>query len=288
MSDGVNNVGGLRNAFEESAANDMRTVQELERNLDEVTDYVGGIERFFHKKLSEIRDLRTSISDTATGRVKSGYSVAKDAIRELENKVKAQEKEILRLKENISRKDIQLTDATRRCVDEVDAVPKQIFTAINQQASEWREGSEEANDSNPTGNTVHHKDEMTSCLNEELNRLKKDAEEKSIKICILDAVIKQKDRELEQLGRSRAELELSLSEKEKEHLVNKRLNNIKKIRQLETLAKKSIEIEELVNKLRHETANIADRLADRNNCQAISPAAASTEAAAKRPSGLSG
>jgi hypothetical protein len=43
-----------------------------------------------------------------------------------------------------------------------------------------------------------------------------------------------------------------------------------KIRQLEPLAKKSSEIEELLNKLKQETANITDRLACASTCTTVS------------------
>ena len=69
-------VRELRRVFEESASQEMRTMQEMDRNICEVSDYIEQMQRFFIKKSSEIKDLRKAISDPTTGRVISGYSMA--------------------------------------------------------------------------------------------------------------------------------------------------------------------------------------------------------------------
>ena len=54
----VTQVRELRRVFEESASQEMRTMQEMDRNICDVTDYIEQMQRFFIKKSSEIKDLR--------------------------------------------------------------------------------------------------------------------------------------------------------------------------------------------------------------------------------------
>jgi predicted RNase H-like nuclease (RuvC/YqgF family) len=87
-------VEDLRRLFEQSATQEIRTIQEIERSMSELSEYVDQLQRFCLKKSSEIKDLRRNISDPNTGRVISGYSVAKDVIQQLEKKVAEKNKEI--------------------------------------------------------------------------------------------------------------------------------------------------------------------------------------------------
>ena len=74
----VTQVRELRRVFEESASQEIRTIQEMDRNICDVSDYIEQMQRFFNKKSSEIKELRKNISDPTTERVISGYSMAKD------------------------------------------------------------------------------------------------------------------------------------------------------------------------------------------------------------------
>jgi septation ring formation regulator EzrA len=75
-----------------------------------------------------------------------------------------------------------------------------------------------------------------------------------------------KTKKLRKLREAVTQLKKNLAEKENQYCINKRLSITMKIRQLEPLAKNSSEIEELLNKLKQETANIADRLACASTC----------------------
>jgi predicted RNase H-like nuclease (RuvC/YqgF family) len=86
----------------------------------------------------------------------------------------------------------------------------------------------------------------------------------------LRKTIDERNAEIEKMHETITQLRKNLAEKENQHRINKQLSNRMKIRQLEPLAKKSKEIEELLNKLKQETANIAERLACGSTCQPIS------------------
>jgi chromosome segregation ATPase len=104
-------VTNLRRFFEESATQDTRLMQEIERNIYELSEYIDQVQRFCQKKSSEIKDLRRNISDSNTGRIISGYSVAKDVIQNLEKEVAEKNKEIMHLKNDVAQRDLKLSAA---------------------------------------------------------------------------------------------------------------------------------------------------------------------------------
>jgi hypothetical protein len=122
----VMQVSELRRVFEESASQEIRTMQEMDRNLCEVSDYIEQIQRFFIKKSSELKDLRKITAYPNTGRVAAGFSLAKDMIQKLEKKVAEKAKDIMRLKKDVAQRDLQLSMVERnveekqRLIEEMD------------------------------------------------------------------------------------------------------------------------------------------------------------------------
>ena len=83
----------------------------------------------------------------------------------------------------------------------------------------------------------------------------------------LRETIIERDGTIGRLNNTIIQLQKDLSEKETQQCINKQLSNTVKIRQLEPLAKQSPEIEELLNKLKQDTAIIVERLVNANSCQ---------------------
>jgi chromosome segregation ATPase len=267
-------VKDLRRLFEESATQEIRTIQEIERNMNELSEYIDQLQRFCLKKSSEIKDLRRNISDSNTGRMISGYSVAKDVIQQLEKKVAEKNTKIMRLRKDVAQRDLKLSMAETSCeknnsliqelnIDitekqkEIEEMSKQIAELKQSLQKEKNTTENQRKHANPRENEccVHEKDETIS-------RLRETNYEQNVEIKNLREAITQ--------------LQKNLTEKENEHFINKRLSNIMKIQQLEPLAKKSREIEELLNNLKQETANITDRLACASTCTTVSTRSSET------------
>lgn len=281
MADAVNLVSGLRSTFEQSATSDARTMQEMERNLNEIGDYIEEIGRFFRKKSSDVKVLRMGVSDASSGRMNSGYSMAKDLIRDLENQVRHKEMLISRLNEEFARKDSRLSEQEGRCADAAcvgGSTAEELADETDRRTVDVRARRNARDFSNQRrgGKNADERDEMISRLLEELRKLEKDNDEKNITIRNLEAAVVEKSKEAEELDEVRIKLEKIIADKDNEYLSNKRLNNMKKLRQLETLGKKSVEIEELICRLKTEIANIAGRLPDGNHCQLIGSSSATT------------
>lgn len=256
-----NEVGNLRRLFDECATEEMRTIQEIDRNICEISDYIEKMQRFCQKKSSEIRELRKNCSDSHTGRMISEYSMAKDMIQKLEKKVAQKDNDIIRLKKDIAQRDLILSGAEKNnlLTHELDAeiARKQILIEeMNRQMVEMRESLEDKDrttveraSERETKCRIDDKDEIISCL-------RKTDDDRM--------------REIEKMRQTMIQLQKKLTETENQRCINKRLSNIMKIRQLEPLAKKSAEIEELLTKIKQETADIAERLAFGSMCQPIS------------------
>jgi chromosome segregation ATPase len=192
-------VKDLRRLFEESATQEMSTMKEIERNISELSEYIDQLQRFCHKKSSEIKDLRRNISDSNTGRVVSGYSVAKDVIQQLEKKVAEKNKEIMHLKKDVAQRDLKLSSAETNyekynsLIQEltIDNTEKQKqIEEMSKQITELRQSLEKEN--NTTENqrkqvnsreneccvdendeTIHRLREKNDEQNEEIKKLKK-------------------------------------------------------------------------------------------------------------------
>jgi hypothetical protein len=52
-------VKDLRRLFEESATQEMRTIQEIERNISELSEYIDQLQRFCHKEVIRNKGLET-------------------------------------------------------------------------------------------------------------------------------------------------------------------------------------------------------------------------------------
>jgi chromosome segregation ATPase len=259
-------VRELSRVFEESASQEMRTMQEMDRNICEVSDYIEQMQRFLSKKSSVIKDLRKIISDPSTGRVISGYSMAKDMIQRLEKKVAEKTKDIMHLKKDVTQKNLQLSMVERNAEENsvrvkeltVDIAEKQgLIGEMNRQIIELRESLQtkyRSIDNQQSQNTEQETKNSVDDVHETVAELR-------------DAVI-ERDGAIERLNDVVTQLQKDLSEKETQQCINKQLSNTMKIRQLEPLAKQSPEIDELLNKLRQETAIIVERLVNANSCQA--------------------
>jgi predicted RNase H-like nuclease (RuvC/YqgF family) len=261
-------VKDLRRLFEESATQEIRTIQEIERNINELSEYVDQLQKFCLKKSSEIKDLRRNISDSNTGRVVSGYSVAKDVIQQLEKKLAEKNTEIVLLKNDVAQRDLKLSTAETTCeknnslIQElnIDNTQKQKqIEEMSKQIAELKQSLQK--EKNTTENQRKHANprENECCVDEEeetISRLRETNDEQN--------------EEIKKLREAVTQLQKNLTEKENQHYINKRLSNTMKIQQLEPLATKSREIEELLNKLKQETANITDRLACANTCTTVS------------------
>lgn len=68
------------------------------------------------------------------------------------------------------------------------------------------------------------------------------------------------NEEIEKMRQTITQLQKNLSESENQLCINKQLSNFMKMRRLKFLAEKSVETEELLNKLKKERANIAEWL----------------------------
>jgi predicted RNase H-like nuclease (RuvC/YqgF family) len=254
-------VSNLKQMFEESATHEMRTMQEIDRNISEVGEYIDQMQRFWNKKSSEIKDLRRNISDSKTGRVVSGYSFARDMIQQQEKQLAEKSEDIMRLKKDVEQRDLRLSMAQKN-VDEINLRIQKLSTEnseknnliekMNRQIIEIRQDLEKKN------RTTENPQELETKCNVDC---------KHGTTSVLTQADKEKNEEIEKMRHIIAQLEESLTEKEKQQAIERRLGNYMKIRQLESLAKKSVEIEELLDRLKRETANYA---AERT-CQPESP-----------------
>ena len=279
----VTQVRELRRVFEESTSQEIRTMQEMDRNMCEVSDYIEQMQRFFVKKSSEIKDLRKTIADPTTGRVTSGYSMAKDMIQKLEKKVAEKAKDIMRLRKDVSQRDLQLSMVGRNAeensvrVKELSleiATKQRLIEEMERRIIELREGLEKKDrtiDNQLSQSTELETNNSVDDMNEKVEELR-------------DAIM-EKDEIIGRLNDIITQLQKDRSEKEAEDCINRQLSNTMKIRQLEPLAKHSPEIEELLNKLRQETAIIVQRLvnANANNCQATNSIVSASSRSPDKP-----
>jgi DNA repair exonuclease SbcCD ATPase subunit len=248
----VTQVTELRRVFEESASQEIMTIQEMDRSLTEVSDFIEQMQRFFSKKSSDIKDLRQTISDPTTRRVTSGYSMAKDMIQKLEKKVAEKAKDLIRLRKDVSQKDQQLSMAERIAEEK-----QKLIEERERQIIELRERQQERDRTS--------KNQTPQINEQETNNNDYDTNEK---IEELREAIMDRDGAIERLNDIINQLQKDLSDKETQQYMNKQLSNTMKIRQLEPLAKQFPEIEEFLNKLKEETAIIVERLVNANNCPA--------------------
>jgi uncharacterized coiled-coil protein SlyX len=187
-------------------------------------------------------------------------------IQKLEKKVAEKAKDIMCLKQYVAEKDLQLSMVVRSAEENsvrikelnVSIAEKQRFIEeMERQIIELREGLRMGNratenqmlpiNQQQTENNVDDTNEVTAELRE---------------------VIIERDGAIKRLHDTVAQLQKDLAEKESQQDINKQLSNTMKIRQMEPLTKQSPEIEELLNKLRQETAMIVERLVNANSCQA--------------------
>jgi predicted nucleic acid-binding Zn-ribbon protein len=261
-------VRDLRRLFEDSATQEKQLIQEIDRSISEISDYINQVQRFCCKKSSEIKDLRKNISDSDTGNVITGYSLAKNMIQQLEGKVAEKSKEIMRLKKDVAQRDLKLSTAEKNVEENnvriqelhIDISEKRrLIEEMNRQITELKHGFEdETRTSENQLKQVNNR--QSKCSDDEKDEL----------ISSLRKTNDERNAEIEQMHKTITRLRQNLAEKENQHRINKQLSNRMKIRQLEPLAKKSKEIEELLNKLKQETVNIAERLAYESTCQPIS------------------
>jgi chromosome segregation ATPase len=145
-------VRNLRRLFEDSATQEKRLIQEIDRSISEISDYINQVQRFCCKKSSEIKDLRKNIADSDTGNVITGYSLAKDMIQQLEKKVAEKSKEIMRLKKDVALRDSKLSTAEKNVEEKnlriqelhIDITEKQrLIEEMNRQIIELRQRFED-------------------------------------------------------------------------------------------------------------------------------------------------
>jgi uncharacterized coiled-coil protein SlyX len=171
------------------------------------------------------------------------------------------------LKKDVAQRDLKLSTAETNCeknnsliqelnIDNTEK-QKQIEEMIKQIAA-LRQSLQEANSSTESQRKHANPRENECCV-----------DEKDETISRLRETNDEQNEEIKKLREAVTQLKKNLTEKENEHYINKRLSNTMKIQQLEPLAKKSREIEELLNKLKEETANITDRLACANTCTTV-------------------
>jgi uncharacterized protein (DUF2344 family) len=251
----VTQVRELRRVFDESASQEMRTMQEMEKHISEVSDCIEKLQRFCDKKSFEIKNLKKTLSDPTTGRVISGYSMAKDMIQKLEKKVAEKAKDIMRLKKEVAHKDVQLSQAERTAEENIvklkefssDIARKErLIKEMNGQIIELRDSLQKKDETNQ-GPQSTPQDPMVQ----------------DPKVAVIE-----RNGEIERLIDVITQLQKDLSEKETQQCINKQLSNTMKIRQLEPLAKQSPDVAELLDKLKQETAIIVERLVNANSSQA--------------------
>jgi hypothetical protein len=249
----------LRRAFDKAASQDVRTMQEMDEKICEVSQYIEQMQIFLSKKSSEMEDLRKTISDPTTRRAISSYSMATDIIQKLENKVADNAEDIMRLKEVIADKDLQLSMVKRSAEENsvrikelsVDIVEKQrLIDEMNKQIVHLTEAPRKE-----YGATETH---MLPINEQETKNSTDDRNE----------LILQKDATIKRLKGIISQLQQNLLEKETQQCISRKLSITMKIRQLEPLAKQSPEIEELLNKLRQETAITVERQVNADSCHA--------------------
>lgn len=107
--------------------------------------------------------------------------------------------------------------------------------------------------------------ELSRVLNVTLDQSKKQTEDKIQEVQRLDECISERNAQIKTLTEENLKLTENISRLERELLVNKQLQNSMKLRQLEKLEHKSVEIERIVLKIKQETASIAEHLSDRDN-----------------------
>jgi hypothetical protein len=279
----VTQVRELRRLFEESTSQEMRTMQEMDRKIGEVSEYIEEMQRFFNKKLSEIKDLKQTISDPTTGRVISGYSMAKDMIQKLEKKVAEKAKDNMILKNQVTQNGLQLSIAEKNAEEKsvrikeltVDLAEKQrLIEEMDRKITEYTEGLQKKD--------IITEDKQTQSISPETKastapETKATVDDKDEMILRLRGYNNERNEEIKKLHDTITQLQKDLSEKETQQYINKQLSNAMKMRQLEPLAEQSPEIMELISELRQETASIIERLADAKRCQPVqSNASAST------------
>jgi DNA repair exonuclease SbcCD ATPase subunit len=280
-------VRELRRVFDESASQEVSMIQEMTRNICEVSEFIEQMQRFFIKKSSEIEDLRQTISEHSTGRVISVYSMAKDMIKKLEKKLAEKAKDIMRLKRDVAQRDLQLS-TTERSAEENSARVKELRVELSEkkrmigemerQITELRKGLQKKDRITENPITQINKQETNSSAND-MNKTFADLRE----VAELRDAITKRDGEIERLNDTITQLRKDLSEKEIQDSINRQLINTMKIRQLEPLAKQSPEIEELINKLRQETALIVERLVNANSCQATNSIISTSSRSSDKP-----
>lgn len=275
----INKVSDLRRLFDASATRGMEAMQELDRSVCEVSEYVERVQRFFLRKSSEMGDLRQRISDSNPGGVISGYATAVNVIRALEKDAVEREKHILRMKKDADRRNLMLSeaekDAKRNMMlvegSRVDtAIKRKLIAEMYHQIVDLEGDLSAANDI------------TTDSQQKQLN--KQEAKNKVVDkiISSLRGSLADRNREIETMRETIIQLQKSLLEKENQRYISRRLSNTKKIRQLESMGADSPEIADLLNKLRQEKAIIAEHLLSGSTCQQVN-SNASAPRLAKRP-----
>lgn len=235
----------------------MRTIQEIDRKVCEFGEHIDQMRRFFNRMSSEMKDLRNALSATSTRRVTPGYAMAKDMIQALEKKVAEKEKVTVQMTTDIEQRDLTLSivekraEENRQLVQELraDILEKQnLIEEMRGQAFDLRRRLTDSE------NVIKNQRQ----LNEPYMAMT--AEDKEEPISRSSEKIIETDEEIKQMRDVVIQLQKKLYALESQQNIDKRLRNNMKIHQLESMVHKSLEIEELLKKLRDETANINDRL----------------------------
>ena len=92
----VNRLTELYDVFRSS--HEAKTVQELEKHLDELTTMIEHLDKLAKKKTQDIKDLKAEVLSEDTGRIKSCYSVAKGIIEQMEQTINDQNDKIRNLR----------------------------------------------------------------------------------------------------------------------------------------------------------------------------------------------
>lgn len=269
VSHKVNKMDELRRLFEESAHSDFRLMQEMHRKVGEVGECIDRSDAFFRKISSDVKELRDNLSNTSM--VNSCYFNAKNVIQELEKRAKENENIIRRLNRDVDEKNIKLS-AMEENAKETSAVIREMTADISEKQSrieDLRREMKELKESclQQTQRIVDEKDKVISRMRKEIRQLQKENKEQHIEICELSNKIKVDSRMIEVI----ADLERKLAQKDNECGIRKQLSNSLKIRQLETMNKKSVEIVALISKLRREKVVASELLTPehRNSCQSV-------------------
>lgn len=239
----------LGDSEDDSVATDM--IQKLKRIIADKDQTIAHLAESLTQKEGQVREMDKSIAEKSTGMLALSREVA-----EKNGKIEEILAELSDLKEVLAKKD------ERCCAQIHEHILEYVRTA----------GEEDEQKICRTREDVVRKNGK---LEELLKKFSSELHE-------LSACIAKKNRQIEEMHQTIEELQIRLSHLETEYVAKRKLNNAKKLRELQNLSTVSVEIEESINKLRRETASIAD-CNKRDNCRTCETVNSITSATYRPP-----